>query len=725
MKKIIILLLCALPIFAEAQILKSAGIIYFNGVPNRTPSVGKESEVAVDVATGTIYVWDRTLSGWVAQGTGGSNLPPQTGQTGNFLRTDGSSAYWDAALTVEVDGSITNEIQDLSLSGNTLSLTGDASTVNLSAYLDNTDAQTLSTGSNSLAISNGNSVTVDTDPTNDIITSSTAGGDVSGTFSNLQIVSNAVGSAELASTTVSPAAYTLADITVDADGRITGAANGTEQDPEFSTWFSSVPNLDTDDTDDLTTATTFGGDVSGLYSNLQLAANSVGASEIAANAVGSSEIAADAVGTSEIADGSVGTDDLGAASVNASKLAQMGAASGQVMKWNGSAWAAANDDTGAGGGVTTFNGRSGAVVPAASDYDANQVDVTPTGGIAAADVQAALAELDSEKLSAEVDGSTTNEIELPTQTGQNGKFLTTDGTNPAWATALTSEVDGSVSNELQTISVATNTVTLSNSGGSFTIVGGGINTVGTAGTTITITGTEVDGSTTNEIELPSQTGNAGKYLKTDGSNVSWDTPAGGGGSLTVSDEGSNLTTAATSIDFVGAGVVAANSSGAVTVTVAGSEQIDEFTSAGTTTYNVPTWAKTLEIICIGGGGGGGSGRRGATSTVRAGGAGGGSGAWSNYTFSVSKIGSPSTLSVTVGAAGTGGTARTTDDTNGVAGGNAGESNVVAGGVTIVRATGGLAVKLVRLALPREVLAVFTALLVVPTEVMEVPQVGLV
>lgn len=857
MKKLIIILLCALPVFAEAQILKSAGIIYFSGVPNRTPSVGKESEVAVDVATGTIYVWDRTLSGWIAQGTGGSNLPSQSGQTGNFLRTDGSSAYWDVALTVEVDGSTSNEIQDLSLSGNTLSLTGDPSTVNLSAYLDNTDAQTLSTGSNSLAISNGNSVTVDTDPTNDILTTTNAGGDLSGTFSNLQIGSNTVGASELSSTTVAagtytfatvvvdedgrvtsassgteadgsitnegslsvgtggantstinsntsgsgtvtlsgsssvsvtesantitvavatsgigatelgasgvtPGAYTLADVTVDADGRVTAAANGTEQDPEFGSWFSSVPNLDTDATDDLTTATNFGGDVSGIYSNIQLGANSVGASEIASGAVG----------TSEIADGSIAADDLGAASVTAAKLNQMSATAGQVLKWSGTAWVPSTDDTGAGGGVTSFNSRTGAVVPAASDYDANQVDVTPTGGIAATDVQAALAELDSEKLSAEVDGSTsnelqtlstaantvtlsssggsftvagagiasastsgstititatevdgstTNEIELPTQTGQNGKFLSTDGTGPAWATALTSETDGSVTNEGSLsvgagsgtsseiisntsgsttvtfnastgLSIAENTgtgnITLTNTAPDQTVAltQGGIVSISGTYPNFTISATETDGSTTNEIELPSQTGNAGKYLKTDGSVVSWDTPAGGG-SLTVSDEGSNLTTAATSIDFVGVGVVATNTSGAVTVTVAGSEQVDEFTASGT--YNVPSWAKTLEIICIGAGGGGGGGRRGATSTVRAGGGGGGAGAISNYTFQVSFIGSPSTLSVTVGSAGSAGAAATADDTNGGTGGNGGLSSVAAGAVTIIRSAGGV------------------------------------
>lgn len=66
----------------------------------------------------------------------------------------------EGALTEEVDGSITNEIQDLSLDGNTLSLTGDETTVDLSGYLDNTDAQDLSLDGNTLSLS-GDATTVD------------------------------------------------------------------------------------------------------------------------------------------------------------------------------------------------------------------------------------------------------------------------------------------------------------------------------------------------------------------------------------------------------------------------------------------------------------------------------------------------------------------------------------------------------------------------------------
>ena len=64
------------------------------------------------------------------------------------------------------DDNSTNEIQDLSRTGNTLSLTGDATSVDLALYLDNTDAQTLATqlvdaNTRSISITGGNITNVD------------------------------------------------------------------------------------------------------------------------------------------------------------------------------------------------------------------------------------------------------------------------------------------------------------------------------------------------------------------------------------------------------------------------------------------------------------------------------------------------------------------------------------------------------------------------------------
>jgi hypothetical protein len=52
-----------------------------------------------------------------------------------------------------------------------------------------------------------------------------------------------------------------------------------------------------------------------------------------------------------------------------------------------------------GGAVDSVFGRTGTVTAATSDYDANQIDNTPAGTVEATDVQAAINELDTDKLS--------------------------------------------------------------------------------------------------------------------------------------------------------------------------------------------------------------------------------------------------------------------------------------------------------------------------------------
>lgn len=86
---------------------------------------------------------------------------------------------------------------------------------------------------------------------------------------------------------------------------------------------------DTNSGDDVITSTLFSGDVSGIFSNLQLGA--------------------DVVSGAEIADGSVSSSDIGNGTIAAADLSNMGATSGQVMQWNGSAWI----PTTVGGGAET------------------------------------------------------------------------------------------------------------------------------------------------------------------------------------------------------------------------------------------------------------------------------------------------------------------------------------------------------------------------------------
>ncbi|MBN2213878.1 MAG: hypothetical protein JW723_06515 [Bacteroidales bacterium] len=104
--------------------------------------------------------------------------------------------YWSGTKWVKIgEGGGSSEPQDLSLSGNTLTLTDDPTSIDLSKYLDNTDNQNLSLSGNRLSITGGNYVDIptggtdaDADPENELqsltksginITLSNGGGTVS------------------------------------------------------------------------------------------------------------------------------------------------------------------------------------------------------------------------------------------------------------------------------------------------------------------------------------------------------------------------------------------------------------------------------------------------------------------------------------------------------------------------------------------------------------------
>lgn len=77
-----------------------------------------------------------------------------------FDNTSTSFWFYDGTVWTELLDGTDSDNQDLSLTGNTLSLTNDGTTVNLAGYLDNTDAQTLSLAANNLSIAGGNSVSL-------------------------------------------------------------------------------------------------------------------------------------------------------------------------------------------------------------------------------------------------------------------------------------------------------------------------------------------------------------------------------------------------------------------------------------------------------------------------------------------------------------------------------------------------------------------------------------
>ena len=73
-----------------------------------------------------------------------------------------------------------------------------------------------------------------------------------------------------------------------------------------------------------------------------------------------------AVEAQKVVNNSITTQNILDGTITAADLSSMGAAAGQVMKWNGSAWVASNDNSGS-GLVSSVAGRTGAVVLSSSD----------------------------------------------------------------------------------------------------------------------------------------------------------------------------------------------------------------------------------------------------------------------------------------------------------------------------------------------------------------------
>jgi len=231
------------------------------------------------------------------------------------------------------------------------------------------------------------------------------------------------GTISLANSPVTPGLYgsptEIPVITVDQYGRvvnvstvpipqnntaITGAAGiGVTQNGQN---FTITNTGDTNATDDLTTSSQADGDVAGPFSNLQIKPGAVGNAEITDNAVGTSKItdgavttakiADNAVTTGKIADNAVSTAKLANASVTAAKLNDMGAVSGQVLKWTGTVWAPAQDALGTvsltgGSGISISGTSPNFTITNSGDTNAND-DIT-TASQADGDVSGPFANL--------------------------------------------------------------------------------------------------------------------------------------------------------------------------------------------------------------------------------------------------------------------------------------------------------------------------------------------
>ena len=177
-------------------------------------------------------------------------------------------------------------------------------------------------------------------------------GDLTGTAALPTIANNAVTTGKILDGTIASA-----DL---ADGAVTAvklnqmaATSGQVLKWNGTAW---APAADTD-TD---TNTTYTGSTSVSLNGTSFERPALTGDVTAAANSNATTIANNAVTTSKILDGTIATADLADGNVTMPKIAQAGATSGQVIKWNGTAWAPATDSD------TTYSAGSGVTITAGS-----------------------------------------------------------------------------------------------------------------------------------------------------------------------------------------------------------------------------------------------------------------------------------------------------------------------------------------------------------------------
>jgi hypothetical protein len=130
---------------ANAQITKGAGIIYTPSVPTHTPRLASDSEVAINLTNGYTYQWNRTISQWQIRGEGidiqndtfAPTTPPSYSRNRFRINQLNRLYYWNGASWNIVSGGTSGGSggsyiagTGINISGITISNTGDLDKTN-------------------------------------------------------------------------------------------------------------------------------------------------------------------------------------------------------------------------------------------------------------------------------------------------------------------------------------------------------------------------------------------------------------------------------------------------------------------------------------------------------------------------------------------------------------------------------------------------------------------
>jgi len=536
------------------QVAKGSGVFYFNGTPSLAVNVCYDGEIGIDTTTGYWWEFSRDLNTWILAGfrvqlydtCAAPTYTPVDKQSEVTLNScdslyrwrDGS---WHLLNPVSIDNSITNELQTYAHSGttsytNTLSLGGGSFTIQGSGIVS------IAHSSGTVTIS---ATEVDGSTSNELQTLA----NTSDATSHTVTLSNSGGSLQL----VEGANITLTTSGTGLNGIVTiAASSGTGTDLSF-TGTSSPVTLNSSSGNDVTftqagivTLTATSGnltisatEVDGSTSNeLQTYAHSGTTSYTNTLSNGGGSFTLQASGIVSISH-TTGTVTISATEVD-------GSTSNELQTYAHSGTTSYTNTLSNGGGSFTLQ-ASGIV---SISHSAGTVTISAT----------------------EVDGSTSNELQTLANTSDatshtvtlsnsggsvqmvegSGITLTTSGTTLNGIVTVAA-VDASTSNELQTYAhsgTTSYTNTLSNGGGSFTLQASGIVSISHTTGTVTISATEVDGSTSNELQTLANTSDATSHTVTlSNSGGSLQLVEGSNVTLTTSGTGLNgiVTIAATSI----------------------------------------------------------------------------------------------------------------------------------------------------------------------------------